>query len=125
MLTLERIKRIFINCLKKYETEGLGEKIIISGKNKSNKFVTYSIDSKNNYKEVYYEPTDNLFVTVYALPQTENENCNYQDFVDNIIKGSMPWENLNDLKEKVSECIIEVSKINSSVNDNIFTEVII
>lgn len=123
-LTLEETKNIFINSLKNNNINKSGANVIVTGRNKSNNFSSYYIDLTNNYNEVYYKPKGNEFATIYALPAPEDNIHNYQKIVDDILKNNMPWNDLQDVQNCVIEAIDKISTLNSSVNDNIFMEVI-
>ena len=122
-LTLERIKRIVINSLKKQQINFLGVKLIISGRNKSNIFVTYTIDSKNDFKEIpYIIDFPNGFAVNYALPNDDNGKL--ENICKKHIDNTMPWVNLDNLKRHMKDCINEISKECPSINNNIFEEFI-
>ena len=99
----------------------MGIKLIFSGRNESNKFVTYIIDSKDNFNEIPYI-FDQGFAVNYALPY--NSDYNIESICDKYILGTMPWGNLENLKMYMRECIKEVSSLCYGVNDNIFEEII-
>lgn len=121
LLTLERIKRIMINYLKFEQINNLGVKLIFSGRNKSNKFVTYTIDSKDNFKDIPYIFNEGFTVN-YALPH--DSRADVKQICDKYIVSTMPWQNIEDLKQNMRKCIREVSTICKSVNSNIFEEII-
>lgn len=121
LLTLENIKRIVTGYIKCQPINSLGIKLIFSGRNESNKFVTYIIDSKDNFNEIPYI-FDQGFAVNYALPY--NSDYNIESICDKYILGTMPWGNLENLKMYMRECIKEVSSLCYGVNDNIFEEII-
>lgn len=122
LLTLERIKRIVVNYLKSQKINYLGIKLIFSGRNKSNKFVVYTIDSKNGFTEVPYIFNEGFAVN-YALPHDGESDI--RQICDKHIVDTMPWNNIEELKQNMHECIYEVSTLCNSVNNNIFEEIII
>ncbi len=122
LLTLERIKGIIIRCLKKQEINDLGVRLIISGKNKSNKFVTYTIDSRDNFNEVSYVFEEGFAVN-YALPN--DCEVNLKEICDKHICSTVPWKSIEQLKRHMRECIKEVSTLCDSVNDIVFEEIVI
>lgn len=121
-LTLERIKGIIVRFLQAQKINNLGVKLIISGRNKSNKFVTYTIDTKNNFKEISYI-SDVGFITNYALPFHESD-VNFKEICDKHISNTVPWNSLENLEIHMKECIKEISTLCYSVNDNIFEELV-
>lgn len=122
LLTLERIKRIIITKLKQTKINNLGVKIIFSGRNKSNEFVTYYIDSKNNFEEKKYNVMHNSFTIVSALPSPEKD---IQEIVNKHIYNTSPWKSIDEIKLHMRECIVDISKISDAVNSNIYEDMII
>lgn len=122
LLTLERVKRIIINYIKSQSINNLGIKLLFSGRNKSNKFVSYVIDSSSNFQETAYI-FDTGFAVNYALPHDCESNVN--QICDKHIINTMPWNSIEELKMHMKECINEVSTLCYSVNNNTFEEIII
>lgn len=122
-LSLEEIKEIVVNSLKKQQINFLGVKLIISGRNKSNIFVTYTLDSKNNFAEVpYILSFPNAFAVNYALPN--NEGGKLEMICKRHIENTQPWGTLDALKQHMRDCIKEISEVCPSVNSNVFEEFI-
>lgn len=121
-LTLERIKGIVTRKLKEIQINDLGVKMIFSGRNKINKFITYELDTKMDFQETKYEPVKNGFAIVYALPPS---NADLQTIVQKHIHETSPWDNIDNLKSNMRECILQISKINTTINNKIFEEMII
>lgn len=121
-MTLERIKRISIEKLKTLTLNHLGVKVIFSGKNKSNHFVTYTIDSKNNFaEEKYVDIPQNGFAVVYS---GTNEDI-LQGIVYKHIYATSPWKSLDELRQHMIDCINEVSSVDDTVNNKIFEELVV
>lgn len=105
-----------MKSLKETDANRLGVKIIISGKNKLEKFVTYCIDTKNNFKETAYENIPlNGFSVAYAA---SNYNL-VTPIVQKHIYATTPWGDIDNLKKHMQDCIKEVSTVDNTVNDNI------
>lgn len=116
-MTLERIKRVFIGKLKEIPLNPLGIKVIITGRNKSNKFVTYSIDSKNNFEEEsYVNIPDAGFVVVYS----GSNSSVIELIVNKNIYSTSPWKSIDDLRQHMTHCIREVALIDPTVNNEIY-----
>lgn len=120
-VTMERIKRILINTLKDVPISWLGVKFVLSGCNKSGKYVTYCVDSKQDFAEEMQEASGTGFYVVHAGSEAEG----VQELVDQHIHGTVPWENLGVLKEHMKDCVKEVAKLDKTVNDKTYDVMVV
>lgn len=124
VLTLERIKRLYINELKKQEIYR-SIQVIISGRNKNNLLTTYVISSKNNFEELCYQPKENELCRAYLLPSEFGDNNeNFGEILDSLIFNSLPFDSFNDVKELAQKCVLKIADLDITVNHNIQLEVI-
>lgn len=120
-MTMERIKRVLVKALKEVPINWNGVKIVLSGCNKSGKFVTYLVDSKQDFAEEMQEATGSGFYVVYAGSESEG----VKELVDKHIHNTAPWENLGELQEHMKACVKEVAKIDDTVNDKVYDVMVI
>ena len=120
-LTLERIARIITNKAKEKFEFLLGVKIIIVGRNRMGKFAVHLIDSNNNFASEIYVPTGNEVLIKGAFPSNSDDIV---QILDRHLYSTMPWKSIEHLKENMRKCIIDVSKIDKTVNKVIYEEFI-
>lgn len=120
-VTMERIKRILVNSLKEVPIGWMGVKFVLSGCNKSGKYVTYCVDSKKDFAEEVQAANGNGFYVVHAGSDAEG----VQALVDRHIHGTAPWENLGELQEHMKECVSAVAQIDDTVNDKTYDVMIV
>lgn len=123
-LNLIQVKEIITNTLKaaKNEINMLGVKIIVSGRQPNGNFMTYVIDSKNDFKDISYNPKGNYNCLVYSLPKKQNPTDNYGNIIESAIKNGN-YSSTKDLVVAIGHAIYEISKLNIGVNDTISYEV--
>lgn len=121
-MTLEGVKDIFINKLKTLKINSLGVQLIFSGISQDNIFKTYYVDSKKNFNAIEYNTFGGNLAFVVAFPSSKKM---VEEKIRKHIFGTYPWSDLNDLKKHMKECIIDISKICNTVNENIYEEEII
>ena len=120
-MTMERIKRILINSLKEVPINWTGVKFVLSGSNKSGKFMTYLVDSKLDFAEEMQEATGTGFYVVHAGSDAEGVS----ELVNKYVHETAPWENLGELQEHMKECVKAVAKIDETVNDKVYDVMVI
>jgi hypothetical protein len=79
---------------------------------------TWLHHSYDVYSYIFYEG----FAVNYALPH-DNES-DIEQVCDKHITSTMPWKDIEDLKQHMRECINEISTMCYSVNNNIFEEIV-
>lgn len=116
-MTMERIKRILINTLKGIPVNMLGVQIILSGSNKSGKFVTYFADSRKNFEETMHESSpDGGYIVTYSgsgLPEAG-------EIVDKHLPSDKVWESVGEIRGHMKACIEEVAGLDASVNSSVY-----
>lgn len=121
-MTMERIKRILTKAVKEAPIERFGVEFLLSGSNKSGRYVTYSVNTKRDPEELLFDSTDSQgFGIVYTgsqLPQI-------QKIVDKHIPGGKVWESLGEIRDHMEACIKEIASIDDSVNDTVFDVMIV
>lgn len=124
-LNLIQTKEIITNTLKskKSEINKLGVKIIVSGKQSNGSFITYVVDSKNDFKDIVYRPKENYNCLIYSVPKKQNPTDNYESIIDFAIKNQK-CSSINDLVIAIGRAIYDISKLNIGVNGTISYEVI-
>lgn len=116
-LTLERMKRILTNALKEVPINMQGVKFVISGRNKSNKFMTYCVDSQKDFEETAYDAANlEQPAVVYFGGKSEQ----IAEIVDNYIVKTFPWGNVEEAEKQIRACMLAVAAVDDSVNDNIY-----
>lgn len=120
-ITMEKMKRVLVSALKEVPITGDGVQVILSGCNKSGKFMTYCIDSKNNFEEGVYDSSANGFSIVY----TGCKIPGIRALVDKHLPAGKVWENLGEIKEHMKACIEEIAQEDESVNTNIYDVMVI
>ena len=122
-LTLEQVKGITKNTLYKYKNDinELGVRIILSGKQLNGKFITYVIDSSNDFDDILYDPKDNMCL-IYALPKSIDNTHNYGEIIDSAINDNK-FSSSNELVKIIGKAIYDISKLNPGVNNIITYEV--
>lgn len=116
-LTLERMKRILTNALKEVPINMMGVKFVISGRNKSNKFTTYVVDSKKDFQEIKYDATQmDQPAVVYFGAQSEK----IEEIVDNYIYKTLPWGNIEEAEQQMRACMLAVADVDENVNKKIY-----
>lgn len=96
--------------------------IVTSVENSSSK--TYIFKSSDNFKEedpdIIKDP--GLIMTCFA-PPIDVDTAIIQNIIDRHINSKIESvESLKQIKDYMNECIVEVSKISKTVNDNIYGE---
>lgn len=124
-LNLIQTKEIITNTLKskKSEINKLGVKIIVSGKQSNGSFITYVVDSKNDFKDIVYRPKENYNCLIYSVPKKQNPTDDYESIIDFAIKNQK-CSSINDLVIAIGRAIYDISKLNIGVNGTISYEVI-
>ena len=122
-LSLIDIKNILINSIQMQPINKLGVKLIVSGKNCFGKYVSYSIDSRLNFKEEYFEPKGNMYALIYAVPQAENDTDDYAKIIDDAYRN-YKYKTSDELIRNLANGIYKISKLNKSVNNKISYEII-
>lgn len=122
-LSLIEIKNILVNTIQMQPINKLGVKLIVSGKNCFGKYVSYSIDSRQNFKEEFFEPKGNMYALIYAVPQAENDTDDYAKIIDDAYKNHK-YKTSNELIQNLGKGIYKISKLNKSVNNIISYEII-
>ena len=121
-MTLERMKRILMNAVREVPVNRQGIQIILSGSNKVNRYVTYSIDTRRDPEEILYDSKDcpgfNIVYTGSELPQI-------QEIVDKHIPGGKVWENLGEIRDHMAACIKEIAAVDDSVNGNVYDVMVV
>lgn len=120
-VTMERIKRILINSLKNASSDGTGVKFVLSGCNKSGKFVTYCVDSKQDFSEMMQVANGSGFYVVHA----GSDAVGVQELVDKYIHSTAPWENLEVLQEHMKDCVKAVAAIDDTVNEKTYEVMVV
>lgn len=118
-LTLEKIRKIFINKLKTLHTNSLGVKVIFSGKNRRGQFVISTVDSTNgfNFEDLYPNNTN----LINAFSGNNNRLCT--SIVDSNLSNKS-FSCIEELEDAMEQCIINVASIDDTVNTNILKAVI-
>ena len=120
-ITMEKMKRVLVDALKEVPITGDGVQIILSGCNKAGKYMTYCVDSKNNFEEEVYDRREGGFAIVY----TGAKGNAIRALVDKHLPGGKVWENLGEIKEHMKKCIEEIAQIDESVNSNVYEVMVI
>lgn len=98
----------------------LGIRLILTGRNKEDKFTIHNINSDNDFAvDIIYPSTDGI---TYACAGNDDRLCNKvieHNFSNVQIRTSKQLENI------MSKCICDVAKYDNTVNTNIFKVVII
>lgn len=113
------IRSLLIKKLKTLNINNLGVKIIISGKDSSNRFLIDIIDSKKNYTSSPIYPQIGHIATAYA----GNNEMLCKTIVNNNFENKTIY-NADELEELMKNCILEVAALDPTVNTNIYKVVI-
>lgn len=121
-MTMERIKRILTKAVKEAPVERFGVEFLLSGSNKSGRYVTYSVNTKREPEEMLFENSDpqgfGIVYTGSQLPQI-------QRIVDKHIPGGKVWESLGEIRDHMEACIKEIASIDESVNDTVYDVMVV
>lgn len=121
-LTLEQTKNIVKSELNKNKVNELGIRIIISGRQSNGNFITYAIDSNNDFDEILYEPNKS-WCLIYAVPKPCNNSHNYGKIIESAIHDNK-FSSSDELIKIIGKAIFGISKLNSTVNNTISYEVL-
>lgn len=121
-ITMEKMKRVLVNALKEVPITGEGVQFILSGKNKAGKFVTYSVDSKNNFEEEVFESSEN---TGFTIVHTGGTTPGIRAVVANHFPSGKVWESLEEIREQMKACIEAIAEVDSTVNKNVYEVMVI
>lgn len=120
--TMERMKRVLVNAVKEVPVNRLGVQIILSGSNKSNRYVTYCIDTKRDPEEILYDSID---CPGFSIVYSGSELPQIQQIVDKHIPGGKVWESLGEIRDHMAACIKEIATIDDSVNDTVYDVMVV
>ena len=121
-MTMERMKRILVNAVKEIPVNRQGVQIILSGSNKSNRYVTYSVDTKRDPEEILFDSKD---CPGFGVVYTGSDLPEIQQIVDKHIPGGKVWESLGEIRDHMEACIKEIATVDDSVNDTVYDVMVV
>lgn len=121
-ITMERMKRILVNAVKEVPVNRSGVQLILSGSNKSNRYVTYSVDTKREPEEILFDSKD---CPGFSVVYTGSELPQIQQIVDRHIPGGKVWESLGEIRDHMEACIKEIATVDETVNDTVYDVMVV
>lgn len=121
-MTMERIKRILTKTIKEAPVERFGVEFLLSGSNKSGRYVTYSVNTKRDPEEMLFENSDSQ---AFGIVYTGSQLPQIQRIVDKHIPGGKVWESLGEIRDHMEACIKEIATIDDSVNDTVYDVMVV
>ena len=122
MMTMERMKRILMNAVREVPVNRQGIQIILSGSNKSRRYVTYSIDTTRDPEEILFDSKD---CPGFSIVYTGSNLPEIQQIVDKHIPGGKIWENMGEIRDHMAACIKEIAKVDDSVNSTVYDVMVV
>lgn len=98
-----------------------GLKYIISGK-ENKRFITYYYDNKDNFKENEFNTLKHNVAIVYAPPIDVDKETIEKIVTRYIYDNMSKIKTTDELLSCMAQCIVAVSKISKTVDDNILGE---
>lgn len=121
-MTMERIKRILTKAVKEAPVERFGVEFLLSGSNKSGRYVTYSVNIKRDPEELLF---DSIAPQGFGIVYTGSQLPQIQKIVDKHIPGGKVWESLGEIRDHMEACIKEIASVDDSVNDTVFDVMVV
>ena len=121
-LTMERIVRIVSNKVKKINsTQSVRLNIIIGGKNKSNYYRAFQIDSATHYEPIEFIPSQNgtgraEYKSLHSFPYGYKEE---NETLKKFKLDSLGFSTTEELANAMKDCIKYISTRDFSVNDKV------
>lgn len=121
-MSMERMKRVLLQAVREIPVNRLGVQIILSGRGKSGRYVTYCIDTKRDPEEILYDSQD---CSGFGIVYSGSDLPEIQQIVDRYIPGGKVWESLGEIRDHMEACIREIARIDDSVNHTVYDVMVV
>lgn len=119
--SIYEIKDNILMKVKSLSFNEFGLKYIISGK-ENKRFITYYYDNKDNFKENEFNTLKHNVAIVYAPPIDVDKETIEKIVTRYIYDNMSKIKTTDELLSCMAQCIVAVSKISKTVDDNILGE---